>query len=131
MDKLQVVDLSDTGVSDEGMKEVTSHRRLTNLNLQGLGKVTDASLKELAELERLQFLVLSGTGVTDATLRQLAGLERLQFLMLRKTAVTDAGIKELARCPSLKFLGVAEAKKVTKAQLEELKKGRPKLKIQR
>jgi serine/threonine protein kinase len=131
MTRLQVLDLSDTGVTDEGVKEVIGHHTMTNLNLQGLRKVTDASLKELAGLERLQFLVLSGTGVTDAVLRDLAGLERLHFLVLSNTAVTDAGIKELARCPRLTFLGVAGVSKVSKAQLEELKKTRPQLRIQR
>ena len=36
--------------------------------------VTDAGLKELARLMRLQTLNLSGTDVTDAGLKELAGL---------------------------------------------------------
>jgi hypothetical protein len=40
-------------------------------------KVTDACLKELANLKHLQTLNLNGTPVTDASLKELANLEEL------------------------------------------------------
>src|SRR5260370_4123467 len=44
--------------------------------------VTDAGLKELAELKSLQALELGGTEVTDAALKELSGLKSLQSLVL-------------------------------------------------
>jgi len=41
-------------------------------------RVTDAGLRNLGRLERLEFLDLTNTAVTEEGLRQLAGLERLR-----------------------------------------------------
>jgi hypothetical protein len=59
-------------------------------------KVTDAGLKELADLKGLNELDLSATNVTDAELKALADLTGLGTLSLNYTKVTDAGLKELA-----------------------------------
>ena len=40
--------------------------------------MTDAGLRNLGRLERLEFLDLTNTAVTEEGLRQLAGLERLR-----------------------------------------------------
>jgi hypothetical protein len=61
-------------------------------------KVTDAGLKELAELKGLKELHLQETKVTDAGLKELAGLKGLQELHLRGCReVTDAGVAELQK----------------------------------
>ena len=59
--------------------------------------MTDAGLKELADLKGLTDLKLSGTNVTDAGLKELAGLKGLKELYLDDTKVTDAGIAELQK----------------------------------
>ena len=58
-------------------------------------KVTDAGLKELGKLKRLTALHLNNTKVTDAGLKELKELKQLEFLNLSNTQVTDAGLKEL------------------------------------
>src|SRR5262249_44844721 len=63
--------------------------------------VTDAGLKELKELKNLVFLSLSDTGVTDAGLKELKELKSLEALVLNDTLVTDAGLKELKELKSL------------------------------
>jgi hypothetical protein len=105
--ELQHLDLSGTGVTDEGLKEVAKHRGLTNLSLQGVKNVTDTGVKELA------------------------GLPHLKSLVLRATGVTDAGLAELAGCPSLTFLSVMGADKVTDGGVARLKAARPGLEVQR
>jgi hypothetical protein len=59
--------------------------------------VSDAGLKDLAALQHLKELNLSGTQITDAGLKQLAGFPQLQVLYLNATKVSDAGINELRK----------------------------------
>src|SRR5260221_2059887 len=61
-----------------------------NLNFS---EVTDADLKVLSGLQRLQTLKLRSTTVTDAGLKALSELKNLQTLDLGDTKVTDAGLK--------------------------------------
>jgi Leucine-rich repeat (LRR) protein len=127
---LQMLDLANTEVTDIGLKEAAKHRRLTHLNLIGVKTITDAGVKELAGLPKLQYLVLEGTNITDAAIKDLTPLPQLQHLILTKTSVTDAGIQELARCPRLAHLSLVGEGKVTDAGVVKLHKARPKLKIQ-
>jgi hypothetical protein len=57
--------------------------------------VTDAELKELTRLKRLQSLLLLGAQVTDAGVKELAELTELQELALIDTQVTSEGVKKL------------------------------------
>src|SRR5438270_3236639 len=67
-------------------------------------KVTDAGLKELAGFKHLAALSLGGTPVTDKGLAELAGLAQLESLFLNDTHVTDAGLKALAALTQLRLL---------------------------
>src|SRR5215469_585809 len=58
-------------------------------------EVTDADLKCLAGLQKLNRLDLSATKVTDAGLKELAALKELNTLNLSATRVTGTGLKEL------------------------------------
>ena len=57
--------------------------------------ITDADLKHLAGLTRLQWLKLSDTGISDAGLEHLKGLSHLQTLYLAHTRCTPEGVKIL------------------------------------
>jgi hypothetical protein len=96
-------------VTDAGLKELAGLKRLQSLDLSGTN-VTDAGLKELAVLKSLQSLDLGRTQVTDAGLKLLIVLNRLQLLNLSYTQVTDAGLKELAGLQSLKSLNLYRTK---------------------
>jgi ubiquitin-protein ligase len=68
-------------------------------------KVTDASLKELAELNQLQHLELRNTQVSDAGLKHLAGLQQLKGLRLFNTQVTQEGEATLKKAlPKLQIV---------------------------
>lgn len=62
------------------------------VNLEA-SKVTDAALKEVGRLKRLEILKLSSIAVSDAGLKALAPLAGLKELDLCNTKVTDAGLK--------------------------------------
>ena len=58
-------------------------------------QITDAGLVHLKELTKLEELYLVGTNVTDDGLVHLKEMNNLQKLSLKFTKVTDAGIAEL------------------------------------
>jgi hypothetical protein len=101
---LQTLDLSDTGVTDAGLKHLAGLTALQELILWTAG-VTDAGLKELKGLKDLRVLALRGPQVTDAGLVHLKGLKKLERLTLSGTRVTDAGVKAIKEAiPGLKVV---------------------------
>jgi len=83
-------------VTDAGLKELAELKCLQILDLQ-LAKVTDVGLKELARVKSLNKLYLSYTRVTDSGLNELSELKKLKELTLSRPLVTDAGVSELQR----------------------------------
>ncbi|MDW7995999.1 MAG: leucine-rich repeat domain-containing protein [Gemmatales bacterium] len=120
--------LSDTRITDAGLKELATLKKLKTLHLCGTG-LTDVGLKELAALQNLTTLDLSDTPITDAGLKELAALKNLTTLDLENTRITDAGLKELARLKSLAVLYVDGGTKVTQRGIAELRKALPRCAI--
>ena len=90
------LDLTHSGMTDAGLKELAPLKQLASLGL-GFTKVTDAGLKELASLKQLTYLYLDGTKVTDAGLKDLEGLKNLSELYLNRTQVTVVGLWDLRK----------------------------------
>ena len=91
------LDLSYTGVTDAGLRELAGLKTLQTLSLRNCQKLTDAGLNELAGLRTLQVLILANCEqLTGAGLKELAGLNRLKTLDLSVTKVTDSGLTGLA-----------------------------------
>ena len=88
--------------------------------------VTDAGLKVLAKMPKLERLDLRGTAVGDDGVRALASLSNLQTLSLYGTWVTDAGLESLRGLPSLRRVYVGGTK-VTEPGRDALRKARPQL----
>lgn len=110
--------LSRAEVTDAALKELVGLKRLQRLDLS-FTQVTDAGLKELTGLTDLQALNLDFDRITDAGLKDLAELANLHSLELNTTEVTNQGLKELARLKNLKALDLGFAK-VTDAGLKDL-----------
>jgi hypothetical protein len=77
-------------------KRPTSALEVTSLSLCR-GPLTDAGLKELAELKNLTWLDLRDTQVTDAGLKELAALKSLERLLLQGNRVSRAGVADLQK----------------------------------
>lgn len=121
---LTALELVYTKVTDTGLKDLAKLPNLGLLNLRST-EVTDAGLKELAGLARLSALDLANNKVTDAGLKALGGLKGLTSLDLSLTDVTDLGLKELVGLKDLVSLRLGSTK-VTDAGVEELRKALPK-----
>ncbi len=97
--------LSLSGAAPLDMAAVARLPSLKRLELTAHEPVHD--IKKLASLANLETLVFTSEGgVDDAVLRDIAQLPRLQTLVIRwnyfNRGITDAGIKQLDQSPSLK-----------------------------
>ena len=70
------------------------------------GRITDAWLKPIGKLPRLEVLRIGYSQVTDAGMRDLEGLTNLRELDLSGTRVTDAGLEHLKGLTGLRELGL-------------------------
>jgi len=106
-------------------------RALTDLRHLQLSEsqVTDAGLKNLTKLRKLELLWLYGTHITDAGLQSIEGLTDLFWLDLTGTQVTDLGLEHLKELKGLKWLELSRTQ-VTSQGIKELQEALPECKIQ-
>ncbi len=136
--EITALDLTDTDVSDKGLKQLAKLKNLTTLDLQNT-KVTTQGLSELAGLKKLTALGLSAGQLTDANLRVLREIGLLHRLpqtgtgpnerpksaadvgafSLWHSPVTDEGLRELAGFKNLAWLDLRDTR-LTDAGLKEL-----------
>ena len=93
--KLEQLDVCGSAFNDDGCRVLA--RQCPKLSFLDLSEtqVTDAGLRSLAKIAGLDTLDLDGTRITDAGLAELKGLEQLSGVGTRDTAVTPAGIADL------------------------------------
>ena len=73
---------------------------------QGTLDAADAWMDEVKQFTHLRVLHLAGSLVTDAGVRKVAGLDRLEEVDLSQTAVTDAALETLIALPRLRYLNL-------------------------
>ncbi len=83
-------------------------KELTTLKING-NRTTDAYLPAIAQLEKIDYLMLTYAQISDEGLRPLMKLP-LGYLRLDGTPVTDAVIPILQECPTLHNVPVGETK---------------------
>jgi hypothetical protein len=105
--RLESLDLSNTLVSDRGVRSLSGLPSLRHLSLEGTN-ISGRSLEALHGCGWLETLNLSRTACGDADVRSLSGLE-LRNLRLRSTKVTDQGLEALAGIRSLNSVDVDES----------------------
>lgn len=110
MPTLEFLHLSNTKVTDNGMKWVLSLKELCSLNLTAT-RITDLGMKELSVLP-LSSLNVSGTKITDSGLIKMLSLTKARMSILRvaNTGITDKAVQELSACKRLHLLDVSGTK---------------------
>ncbi|QDU92921.1 leucine-rich repeat domain-containing protein [Lignipirellula cremea] len=108
---------------------------LTGLPLEDLAlldnQATDTGIGYACKIPTLLRLDVSyAPTVTDAALKNVAQLPLLEEFKLGNSQITDAGLLQLAASPSLKKLTLRGSKKITPAGLDQLRKARPELTIE-
>jgi hypothetical protein len=130
---LEFLDISDTGVDDEGMQALSSIPRLKTLVANQVKSISDAGLIGfdtaacanvlqrlslnataigdeaallIGKLGALKILSLASTGITTAGALALKGLLRLQHLDLSYTLVGDSAMESLAALGELRAVNL-------------------------
>ncbi|MFO0871702.1 MAG: hypothetical protein U0935_22490 [Pirellulales bacterium] len=113
---VQVVDATDTGLPDKALAWLAHFPKLNVLQLSGTA-VTNEGLAAIASLQTLEMVYLDRTDIGDAGLEHLKGLENIVVLVLERSQVTGAGLATLGSLKELRTLNLAWCP-VTDAQLE-------------
>ncbi len=117
-DDVERLMLCDTDVKNEDLASLKGFQiEVLDLSRTGIG---DEGLRVLAEIPSLKTLVLDGTRVTDTGIGYLACLPNLRILFLKGTQVTDAGVEKLSDSEILLGLSLAECKNITGKSAEYL-----------
>jgi uncharacterized membrane protein len=105
-------------------KSIKTH--VTELKLNNSDPIDFSTLRDFPNL---RILNLGHTNLKDDDLGIFKDLDQLEQLNLYGTKITDAGLMKLAECQRLKVLYLWDTK-VSESGINELKKKRPKLKIE-
>lgn len=102
LQNLQKLDLGNSTMNDDGLKQLKEVTQIAELNLCET-KITDAGLESLMNMKNLRDLDLGGDEITDEGMKQLAKLHNLVNLDVGGTKITDAGL-ECLKDLKLKYL---------------------------
>lgn len=92
--------------TDAGINHLLSIPQLEKLHISETG-VTNDGIKCFSSLENLKTLDLGGLHVSDSVLNSLQGLTRLEYLDLWGSNISNKGILVLRKFPKLKHLSLA------------------------
>ena len=105
-------------ITDAGIKHLSAMRRLERFSI-GSEELTDACLPYLAQIGTLKELALGGE-ISDDGLRYIARMRSLETLFLSSDAVTDKGLIHLVDLKSLRQLTLSRMNRVTDAGVAQL-----------
>lgn len=104
--RLRVLNVSESGVTNEGMQHLAKIKSLEDINLQRTN-ITDAGLKTLLEIPSLKRLRLVRCKITDEGLSFLKDRTNLEMLDVKECiGVSDDGMAHLVNLKRLRFLRV-------------------------
>ncbi|HUY33298.1 MAG TPA: hypothetical protein VMV69_11005 [Pirellulales bacterium] len=104
--KLTHLDISDTGITDNGGRLLGGLTSLQSLHAANT-RISDETLKSISSLPNIQVLDLTGTLVSDKGIKHLSKLITLTGLDLEGTKITGTGVKQLAPLKQLRYLNLA------------------------
>ncbi|HKB01571.1 MAG TPA: protein kinase [Gemmataceae bacterium] len=126
---LRHVDLGNgANVSDAGVKYLTGLPKLEKAIVHN-SRLTDDGLKVLTALKRIRGVGADGTAITDTGLAHLKAFAELESIGVGSPGVTDAGLKTLAELRTLKWVNLRGAK-VTANGVKALRSALPECHIE-
>jgi Leucine-rich repeat (LRR) protein len=120
LDKLEVLDLSNTRVTDLGLLKLKDLKNIRVLNLFYAELITDEGLATMRNWAKIERINARGTKVTDNTLALLAGKTTIAALDIGYAEVTDSGLQHLSTLPNLRELAIG-GNKLTEVGLQVLR----------
>jgi len=106
MPRMELLDLSHTRISDEGMLYLKAAPAITDFNLYYTEQITDLGMNAIRDWKHLKRLNLRGTRVSDGALEVISHLTQLEALDIANTQITDNGLDSLMTLVNLKELSV-------------------------
>jgi len=101
LDKVEMLTLLDTAVTDDGCRELLRARALVEIAIIS-DKVSDNALGVLAQLPALRSLQIHrGPRIGDEGLSYLSGCIGLRELYLKETSITDRGLSAIHKLPQV------------------------------
>lgn len=108
--ELDRLDLSHTRISDEGMLNLKTAPRISDLNLFYSEWITDQGLTAIRNWKHLKRLNVRGTRISDGTLEIVSRLTGIEALDIAQTQVTDNGLDYLITLTKLKELSIGRGR---------------------
>jgi hypothetical protein len=117
------LNLARTGVTDQGIANLSGHLLLSRLHLENTS-LTDEATHHLSMLPNIEYLNLYGTQITDASIQKLKKLKKLKKVFLWKTKVTAKGAETLRKSfvDSQSYDKILNQLKELQATITQLKK---------
>lgn len=106
---LEILDLDNTQLQDDDLKNVAGFKKLRILSLQE-NPITNTGLKQISGMKTLENLALAKTKITGEGLEHIAGLKKLQTLNLSFCNIGDEGLKHLTKMTDMETLALQKAK---------------------
>jgi hypothetical protein len=109
--KLGLGEFMESTIDDEGLAQLAKWTNVRHLFFNGCPNVTDAGLRHLARLPKLEVLELyeegGGMVITDAGLAHVGRIEALRCLHIANMPkITDAGLAQLHRLSNLRKITI-------------------------
>jgi internalin A len=114
------LDLSETRITDHGLRQLKNAHAIRDLNLRYAELITDEGIAAMKTWKHLTRLNLEGTKITDSALQQLSTFTSLEALNIGSVQVTDAGLESLTSLTNLRELTIG-GNKLTDAGLQALR----------
>ncbi|HQR06812.1 MAG TPA: hypothetical protein PLN21_08325 [Gemmatales bacterium] len=92
-----------------GIEELKALPKLMSLQLSGPGMIVDC-LKQLTQLQHLEYLELINTPLNDEVMNQWSGFNKLKFLHIVSDSITDVGMKSISNHKQLTDLKLMTSK---------------------
>jgi TPR repeat protein len=105
---------------DGGLKYICKLAQLQELSLDNVNTITDNGISMIKNLQQLEKLNLSRTGITDTGLKHLYSLPQLRVLNLSGANITDGSIKFIEKLPNLVELNIL-CTKISKEGIKYIK----------
>jgi hypothetical protein len=148
--KLQTLNLHNTYVSGEGLKQLQPLVKMESLDIGALGltgktampframtklyslqyfNADDDIVEVLSKMTTLEQLNIWSGEVTDVGASRLLNLRQLQRLEIRGNKMTDQGLRRLSQVPALKYLDLSYTERITQDGIAQFRKLRPDVEI--
>lgn len=106
VEQLEELIVTESGLSDQGMRSMRSLEALKHLSLSETEEVTNLGYAQLEHVPTLESLKLSNVNIRDSALRVLPHITCLRKLTIASDTMTDSGLETILSLKNLETLTI-------------------------